>query len=120
MNITNTTKVLKKFFDGFAPSWLENCVPPNTPTPYATFTLNNEMFDHEGLIQLRFFDESTSIEKICGLTDKVEEAIGHGGKLLQGPNGAIWLYKGSPFAQIEPTEEEHLRVMYINLRYRNM
>lgn len=120
MNITTTTKLLKTFFDGFAPSYLENCVPPGTATPYATFTLNNEKFGHEGLIQLRIFDESTSIENICSLTDRVEEAIGHGGKLINGPNGVIWIYKGSPFAQVEPQQEENLKVMYINLIYRNM
>ena len=119
MNLINTAKTLKEFFNQFAPAWLEDSVPVGIQTPYCAYTLTTEAFDKEGLIQVHFYHESPSVAKVIELADKLGDAIGPAGTLLKGEGGGIWLYKGEPFAQLEPTGEENLKAVYITLTYRN-
>lgn len=120
MNIIENSKTLTRFLKQFAPIWVEDCVPVGTSFPYGTYTLSNEEFGGEGIIQVRFFSESTSLEEVATIVSNLERAIGEAGVLLRNGNGYLWVYKGSPFVQIEPTGEDNLRAMYVVLSYRNV
>ena len=122
MNLLSTNKTIYDFLSDTlgVDVWVEDSVPINSKFPYTTFTLANEAFTTEGLIQVRVFTENRSIKEVVGLSDKLEKAIGEAGTLLRNGRGYIWLYKGSPFAQLEPTLEENLKTVYINLLYRNV
>ena len=120
MNITSTTKTLKTFFDQVAPSYVEDCAPIGADFPYLVYSLSTQEFTREGIIQVRIFSQSRSIEEVATLTDELEALIGEAGTVLDNGRGYLWLYKGIPFAQIEPTYEDNLKGMYIILRYRNV
>ena len=122
MNLINTNQTIYKFLEQTlgVPVWVEDSVPINAKFPYGVFTLNNEAFTMEGLLQVRIFTEERSVKPVVDLADKLSAAVGEGGALLRNGNGYIWLYKGSPFAQLEPTLEEGLKAVYINLLYRNV
>lgn len=120
MNITSTAKTLNRFFNQVATSWLEDNVPTGATFPYITYSLASEAFGEEGVLQVRIWTQSRSIQEACALTDKLEGLITEGGTVLENGNGYLWLYKGSPFAQLEPTTEEDIKAMYIVLGYRNI
>ena len=120
MNILDTTKTINTFLESFGVSaWLEDCVPVGIEGPFCTYSLTSEAFDSEGLIQVHFYEEGTSIRNLLDLTNKLREKLGHGGLYFATESGGIWIYKGAPFAQVEPIpNEENYKAMYINLVYR--
>ena len=120
MQLLETTKLLNDFFGKITNSFIEDCVPISQTFPYLTYSLNIQEFSREGILQVRIWDESSSVNNIIELGDKLEQLIGENGVILQGEQGYIWLYKGIPFMQIEPTYEDKIKSIYILLRYRNM
>lgn len=103
----------------FLPAFLEESVPASTPFPYLTYSLSrNDMFV-SGLDQVRVWTRSTSVSQLMGLLESIEEAIPHGGTILDLPNGkgAIALNRGTPFIQRQPmpADEADIQVGFINV-----
>lgn len=119
MDITNVAKTLKTFFSQFAPAFIKDSVPVGTQSPYCAYSLITESFDSEGIIQLHIYNDGSGIAELLEIAGRIETTIGESGILLPGGNGYLWLYKGTPFAQIEPMGEEDFNGVYVTINFRN-
>ena len=71
----------------------------NIDFPYITFEVLTSDFGSEVSMTASLYDESTSWERITAKADEISAAIGRGGKILRISNGAVWIKRGSSFAQ---------------------
>lgn len=123
--MTYTAQALYSFFSGFGiPAFTEYDVPdefpdgngemqPVTP-PYITYQLIEPDWDDGGTFYARVWYRSTSYAAINAKVDQIKAAIGEGISLPT-PGGAVYLTKGTPFAQNMPMEgDDTLKVVYLN------
>ena len=114
--MTNTAKALYQFFSSFGlDAYVEYNVPDDATLPYITYQLIEPDWSDSGTIYARVWYRSTSYTAINAKVDQIRAAIGEG-LSLPTPSGAVYLSKGSPFAQNMPMEgDDTLKVIYLNL-----
>ncbi len=117
--MTEAAKAINKFLSGFGiPAYDENRVPEDAVFPYLTFTPVTTPWDSFGaLMQVRVWDypgPDFSAARIYGVVDQISEAVGEGIQLDSGPGKFIILYKGTPWAQPQPTPEIKATVVILN------
>lgn len=106
---------------GYLQFYPENAVPVDAVMPYGTYTITrNDMFQ-SGLDQIRLWSRSTGLNQVAGFMDSIDKAIPHGGIRMELENGrgAIAIYRGQPFMQLQPTDQIDLRIAYINVEIHN-
>lgn len=106
---------------GYLPAYPEHTVPANTQFPYITYTLaQNNMFD-EWLDQVRVWTRSDNIGQLSEFLAYVAEAVPFDGMMLYLPDrsGALCLYRGTPFMQIQPVDDPDIKVGYVNIETRS-
>lgn len=65
---------------------------------------------------IKIYNEKTTTHlNVIEIADRIEKAIGNGGLLIHKNSVIIALYKGSPFYQDLPDEDETIRAGYVNL-----
>ena len=124
--MTNTAIALHTFFSGFGiPAFVEYDVPDEFPDehgdmqpvrpPYITYQLVEPDWRDSAPIYARVWYRSTSYTAINAKVDEIRAAIGEGVSIPT-DSGAVWLFKGSPFAQNMPMEgDDTLKVVYLNM-----
>lgn len=114
--MTNTAIALYQFFSGFGlEAFIENNVPEEAQLPYITYQLVEPDWLDSATIYARVWYRSTSFVAINAKVDEIRASIGEG-TCLTTENGAVYLFKGSPFAQYMPMEgDDTLKVVYLNL-----
>ena len=91
-------------------------VPAEAAFPYITYELSLDSFDNEVYLSASIWDYSTSWENISKKTDEISKSLGGGGKMLAFDEGAVWIKKGSPFAQRMGDEvNDNIKRMLINI-----
>ena len=113
-------QALIQFFKSFGvPAYEENSVPTgeNAPGyPYITFSLAIDGFGAETALDASVWTRSTSWSEANDVLKNISDRIGMGGKMLHCDDGAVWLKKGSPFAQpMGDPSDNMIKRNYINL-----
>lgn len=124
--MTNTAQALYRFFSGFGLSaFTEYDVPDEFPDgngvmqkvvpPYITYQLIEPDWRDAGQMYARVWYRDTSYAAINAKVDQIRAAIGEGLNLPTA-DGAVYLSKGTPFAQNMGMEgDDTLKVVYLNL-----
>lgn len=117
-------QALNKFFSSFSLiAYEEDAVPqsPATPQlPYVTYSLVTDSLGTDVPLTLNlWYRDGNGYSALPDLVRKVEEisqSIGMGGVTIPCDGGAIWIRRGSPFAQyMRDPEDELIRRAYINI-----
>ena len=114
--MTNAAAALHTFFGSFGiPDYLEDTVPDDATFPYITHQLVQPEWSGSAPFYARVWYRSLSISGLCAKVDEIAAAIGPGA-VVPFDGGAIWIYKGTPFAQFMPQPGDlTLKCMYLNM-----
>lgn len=97
----------------------ENAVPTGDDAPvfpYLTYSFVEDEFGNQVAEIVNLWYRSPSWVDANNKTEEISAAIGRGGILLPYEGGAIWLQRGSPFAQsMGDNTDDLIRRKYINL-----
>ena len=113
------TQALYNFFSGFElPAYEENTVPTgkNAPElPYITYATATSGFDSDVQISASLWYKGYSWEGADRKAAEINAALAHGGKMIPYTGGALWIRRGTPFAQHMADENDTIRRIYLNL-----
>lgn len=109
-----------QFWKSFGlPTYEENSVPTgdNAPAfPYLTYQFATDDFGKEVALTGSLWYRSTSWTQANEKAEEISKAIGRGGKMLPCDGGAVWIKKGTPFAQNMGDEsDDKIKRKYLNL-----
>lgn len=94
---------LHQFYSSFGlTAYEENAVPTgdNAPEfPYLTYNIITDCFDNEVALSCSLWYRSTSWVQANAKAEEIGKAIGRGGIIISCDGGAIWVKRGTPFAQ---------------------
>ena len=93
----------------------ENTVPDNAPFPRETYEFAADEFGYPVALTVSFWDRSTSWASVTNKANEVSDTIGRGGKMIPFDGGAIWITRGTPFAQRLADEDDSIRRIMINI-----
>lgn len=71
----------------------------NIVYPYITYEVATDEFDEPVAIGADIWDNSTSWARIEQKASQIADAIGRGGVMQPYTGGAVWITRGTPFAQ---------------------
>lgn len=112
-------QVLQAFWESFGiPAYDENTIPSGDERPempYITYDVIDSDFDHPVAMSASLWYYGTSWSQITTKMTEIETRIGRGGTILPVDNGAVWIKKGSPFAQRMTGENDMIRQIFINV-----
>ena len=113
------TQALYNFFSGFElPAYEENTVPTgaNVPAlPYITYATATSGFDNDVQISASLWYKGYSWEGADRKAAEINAALANGGKMIPYTGGALWIRRGTPFAQHMADENDTIRRIYLNL-----
>lgn len=116
--MTDTAKALYQFFSGFGiPTFVEYNIPEKMPDgtpvtpPYITYQVIEPDWPDNGTLYARLWYRGTTYRDINAKTDEIKAAVG-GGVTLPTDSGCVFLTKGTPFAQEQPTEGDDTLMVY--------
>ena len=113
------TQALYNFFSGFElPAYEENTVPTgaNAPAlPYITYATATSGFDSDVQISASLWYKGYSWEGADRKAAEINAALAHGGKMIPYTGGALWIRRGTPFAQHMADDDDTIRRIYLNL-----
>ena len=112
--MTQTAIALYNFASGFTwAAYPETGAPSSASLPYITYTLQEYDWDEEGMMQMRLWYKGADYATINAKIDEIANAV-RGGKRVATESGALWIYKGSPWCQYQPSDEVDLKIAYLN------
>lgn len=118
-----SAEALYNFWAGFGlPAWDETAVPnekkreeiTGAAFPFASYETALDSFGNEVPLAASLWYRSTSWQDITEKAQTIYAAIGRGGKILRTDAGAIWLKRGTPFAQRMSDTDDSIRRIVIN------
>ena len=114
----SVSEVLYNFWSGFGiPAYDENTVPDEAVMPYITYEVSDSFFGAmtDMSQSASIYYRSTSWVEISEKADQIAEFIGRGGRMLAVDGGAIWIKRGSSWAQRMPeTADRMVRRIVLN------
>ena len=116
--MTEVAKALHAFYSGFSiPAYAEDSVPDDAKLPYITYSVpQSAVFSgvtHQARIWYATDKGAPSNVEVNAKADEVIAAIGQGLRLEAG-NGFVFIYPGTPLAQMQPADDA-TRIVYLNL-----
>lgn len=112
-------QALYNFFSGFElPAYEENTVPTGDAKPklpYITYSAVTGGFDNDVQISASLWYSGYSWAEADRKAAEINAALAHGGKLIPYTGGALWIMRGTPFAQHMADENDTIRRIYLNL-----
>ena len=114
--ISSIVAALYTFFSGFGlDAYPENTVPDEAQLPYITYQIAVPEWENPVSLYARVWYRSASFAGISAKVGEIDNAIGPGA-VIPFEDGAIWIYKGTPFAQYMPMDgDPNLKCMYLNM-----
>lgn len=109
---------IHQFLAGFGiPAYATASVPDEAAFPYLTYDLVIPDYDEVATMTVNVWYRTTSESEPNAKVREIGRTIGHGGVILECDDGAIWMTKGSPWAQaISVAEEDDLvKRRYLNI-----
>lgn len=112
-------QALQSFWSSFGiPAYDENTVPTgdNKPAmPYITYDAVVGNLGDYCAMSASLWYYGTSWSRITMKLAEITSAIGRSGKLIQIDDGAVWIKRGSPFAQRMSDSNDLVRRIFINI-----
>lgn len=112
-------QALQAFWSSFGiPAYDENTVPTGDDAPAFPYITYDAVVSELGTpvaMSASLWYYGTSWSQITAKLEDVSFAIGRGGRLLPIDNGAVWIKKGSPFAQRMNDSNDMIRRIFINI-----
>ena len=114
--ISKIVTALYTFFSSFGlDAYPENTVPDDATLPYITYQIAVPEWESPVSLYARVWYRSTSFEGISAKVGQIDAAIGPGA-VIPFEDGAIWIYRGTQFAQYMPMDgDPNLKFMYLNM-----
>ena len=113
------TQALYNFFSGFnLPVSEENTVPTGKiapELPYITYATATSGFDDNVQISASLWYKGYAWDDADRKAAEINAALANGGKLIPYTGGALWIRRGTPFAQHMADENDTIRRIYLNL-----
>lgn len=112
--MTQTATALYNFASSFGwDAYPEYSVSNGAALPYITYTLQEYEWDTVGTMQMRLWSKDTSYTAINQKIDLIEERLNESNGVPT-PSGSLYIYKGSPWCQFQPSDEPDLKIAYLN------
>ncbi len=114
----NYATTLYNWLGGFATTYREPVVfDADNPQPndYITYSATTGDFAEQFIQPITIYTKSTGFTRLMEIVDQIESAVGTGVVIGSKEWGYISIFKGSPFYQDKPEEDESFRAGYINL-----
>lgn len=109
-------QTLYSFWAGFnTPAYDETRVPEDAPFPRITYETGVDSFGAEVALTASLWYYSTSWADITRKTHEISSAISMGGKVIRTDDGALWIKRGTPFAQRFADNNDSIRRMVLNI-----
>lgn len=111
---------LSKFAPTFRSPILSSVFDEQNPQPneYIEYSANMDNFNSDFIQAITIYSKSTAYTKVMEIVDKIESTITENGIRVSSDWGYITIYKGSPFYQDKPDEDDTIRAGYVNLLIR--
>ena len=111
---------LHAFYSSFGlKAYEENAVPTGDDAPdfpYLTYSVSSDSIGTEVALTASLWYRGTSWVQANAKAEEISRQIGRGGKILPCEGGAIWLRRGTPFAQSMGDEsDDQIKRKYINI-----
>jgi hypothetical protein len=112
----NKEQTLHAFWSGFGlKAYDETSVPDNAELPYITYEVAVDEFGANVAQTASLWYRSSSWGEITEKEQEISDYITRGGRVLGFDGGAIWLCKGSPWAQrMNDPSDEMIRRIVLN------
>lgn len=88
------------------------------PNEYIEYSADIGNFNKEFIQPITIYSQSTSYNNIMNIVDEIEDLIGENGLKISDNWGYIIIYKGTPFYQDKPDEDDNIRAGYVNFLVR--
>ena len=115
----NKFQAIQSFWSSFGiPAFDENTVPTGEDRPafpYITYNAAIGSLGETVAMSASLWYYGTSWSLITTKLLEIEAALGRGGVTLGLDDGAVWIRKGSPFAQRMSDPDDMIRRIYINI-----
>lgn len=112
-------EALHEFWSGFGwKAYDANTVPSSDfdpEMPRITYELAFGELDEPVMMSVSLWARSFSWREVSMKAEEIFFTIGYGGTLVPFDGGAIWLMRGSPFAQRMSDEDDTVRRIYLNI-----
>lgn len=118
MSLRNYATTLYNWLNGFVPTYREPVIfDADNPQPneYITYSASTSSFAEQFIQPITIYSKSTGFTNLMNIVDSIESDIGTGKVIGSEEWGYISIFKGSPFYQDKPEEDESFRAGYINL-----
>ena len=111
---------LSKFAPTFRSPILSSVFDEQNPQPneYIEYSANMDNFNSDFIQAITIYSKSTAYIKVMEIVDNIESTITENGIRVSSDWGYITIYKGSPFYQDKPDEDDTIRAGYVNLLIR--
>lgn len=93
-------QALHSFWSGFnLRAYDETTVPDDAVLPYITYSVGDDDFGNTVYLNAALWYRSTSWDEITKKEMEISDYITMGGRMVKYDGGAMWICKGSPWAQ---------------------
>ena len=111
---------LYNFWASFGlPAYDESSVPTGDnapPFPYITYQVSTSYFENPVILSASVWYRSTSWVDANAKAQEIGSKISRGGILLRCEGGAVWISRGSPFAQsMGDSSDPEIKRKYLNI-----
>lgn len=115
--MTTKAAAIHNWMNSFGiPAYPASSVPIDAEMPYITYTLIDGAWDdQEQNMQVDVWFRGESEAAPNAKVNEISRSIGLGGIQLNCAPGAIWVKRGSPFAQNVPDEDDAVKRRLVNL-----
>ena len=115
-------QAIHNFWSGFGiKAYDENTVPDKAfeknNDHYLTYAVINAGFNMPVLASASLWYRDTSWASISAKAQQIGNFLGEGGTIVPYDDGALWIKRGSPFAQRMGDEDDTVRRIYINVEF---
>lgn len=110
----NKMQALHSFWNSFGLKFYdENAVPDNAELPYGTYEASTDEFGNVLAQTASLWYRDSGWASITSKEQQLANAIGRGGKMVCYDGGAVWICKGTPWAQRmgDPSDEMIRRIV---------
>lgn len=107
-------QTLHAFWSGFTwDAYDENSVPESASLPYITYEASSDDFGNNLNLTASIWDRSSSWATVTDKEQDISDFIGRGGRMVAYDDGAMWIRRGSPWAQRmnEPSDDSIRRIV---------
>lgn len=112
----NKLQTLHTFWSGFGlKAYDENSVPDQEPYPYLTYEASVDDFGNMLAQTANLWYRSSSWIGVTEKEQEISDFIGRGGRMIAYDDGAMWIQKGTPWAQRLSDSDETIRRIALNI-----